>query len=93
MNADGSSPLRCRLLTSLDRYGLFGDTQKLHSSLRNNLAEATPSHPEVDEVIDLRQGDWGNRFFQNEDLGNFNILVWGGNIDWETAGWYPPYCE
>lgn len=95
-NADGGSLWDCRLPTSLDRYGPFADTQELHSFLRNKLEKAPP-HPEVDEMIELQKRDWGQPVFTHGDLSSLNILVRGDNVvgivDWETAGWYPPYWE
>jgi aminoglycoside phosphotransferase (APT) family kinase protein len=96
-NADGGSLWDCRLPTSLDRYGPFANTQEFYSFLCNKLEKAPPTHPEVDEMIDLQNRDWGQPVFTYGDLNNLNILVRGDNIvgivDWETAGWYPPYWE
>ncbi|KAF8851640.1 kinase-like protein [Acephala macrosclerotiorum] len=96
-NVDGGSLYDCRLPSSLDRFGPFENTQEFHTFLRNSIEKAPPEHPDVDEMISMHRREWGQPVFTHGDLSSLNILVRGGDIvglvDWETAGWYPPYWE
>jgi len=48
-------------------------------------------------MIKLQKQEWGPPVFSHGDLSSLNILVDGesvvGIVDWETAGWWPPYWE
>jgi aminoglycoside phosphotransferase (APT) family kinase protein len=96
-NVDGGSLWDCRLPSSLERFGPFENTQEFHTFLRNSLEKTPPGHPDVDEMISLQRREWGPPVFTHGDLSSLNILVRGdrivGLVDWETAGWYPPYWE
>ncbi|KAL2430629.1 hypothetical protein ABEF95_012076 [Exophiala dermatitidis] len=96
-NVDGGSLWDCRLVSGVDRFGPFKDAQAFHLFLRNGLEKAPPELPEVDEMIKLQARDWGPVVFTHGDLSSLNILVRGdrivGIVDWETAGWFPPYWE
>ncbi|KAL2421142.1 hypothetical protein ABEF95_000439 [Exophiala dermatitidis] len=97
-NVGGGSLWDCRLVSGVDRFGPFKDPQAFHLFLRNGLEKApSPEVPEVDEMIKLQARDWGPVVFTHGDLSSLNILVQDDNIvgivDWETAGWYPPYWE
>jgi aminoglycoside phosphotransferase len=96
-NVDGGSLFDCRLRSSLDRFGPFENTQTFHGFLRNWIEKGPPEHLDVDEMISLHRREWGRPVFTHGDLSSLNILVRGddivGFVDWETAGWYPPYWE
>ncbi|KAK5937719.1 hypothetical protein PMZ80_009848 [Knufia obscura] len=96
-NVDGGSLCDCRLPTSLERFGPFEDTQAFHAFLRQGLEQAPPDCPEVDDMIALHKREWGAPVFTHGDLSSLNIILRDDDIvatlDWETAGWFPPYWE
>ncbi|KAI5923094.1 kinase-like domain-containing protein [Camillea tinctor] len=87
--------------------GPFSDIKGFHRSLTNgmNLSNhtfvSTENHPDL--ATEMKQlGEFHDREFSRPilthgDLSSLNVLVRGdevvGIIDWETAGWYPPYWE
>jgi aminoglycoside phosphotransferase len=96
-NVNGGSLYDCRLHSSLDRFGPFKNTQIFHGFLRDWIEKGPIDHPDVDDMISLHKREWGEPVFTHGDLSSLNILVRGddivGIVDWETAGWYPPYWE
>lgn len=96
-NIDGGSLYDCRVHASLERFGPFENTRNFHGFLRNWKEKGPPQYPDVDDMIGLQSREWGPLVFTHGDLSSLNILIRGdkivGLIDWETAGWYPPYWE
>lgn len=96
-NIEGGSLWDCRLSSNLRRCGPFEDIPAFHRFLRNDLSDAPPGYPEIEEMIQLHNREWGPPIFTHGDLSSLNILVRGdtivGIVDWETAGWWPPYWE
>lgn len=94
---DGGQLWDCRLPSGLERFGPFTDNDDFHRFLRKGLDEAPPDHPDIQEMLQLQKQEWGPPVFSHGDLSSLNILVHGeditGIIDWETAGWWPPYWE
>ncbi|KAH0357614.1 kinase-like protein, partial [Aureobasidium melanogenum] len=85
-------------IPSMDlRFGPFKNVQEFHDHLRNNIQAQSNACDEFLRLIGLHSQDWGSPTFTHGDLSSLNILVRGdsivGIIDWETAGWYPPYWE
>jgi len=96
-SVDGGTLWDCRLPCGIERFGPFANTRDFHRFLRDGLDEAPPGHPEIEEMIRLHKQEWGPPVFSHGDLSSLNILVDGervvGIVDWETAGWWPPYWE
>ncbi len=96
-SVDGGTLWDCRLPCGLDRFGPFANTDEFHRFLRNGIEEAPPGYPDIKEMIQLQKQEWGRPVLSHGDLSSLNVWVHGeditGIIDWETAGWWPPYWE
>ncbi|KAH0284987.1 kinase-like protein [Aureobasidium namibiae CBS 147.97] len=93
----GGSLYDLRIPQTTSRFGPSKSTQEFHDFLRNHI-QAHSNHGESFlKLIGLHAQLWGAPVFTHGDLSSLNILVRGddvvGIIDWETAGWYPPYWE
>lgn len=102
-NVNGG-PIYDQRLPKQSSWGPFRSIQDFHRELRNGLkVEDLLDHPlaaelsELSELIDFHNQSWPAPVFTHGDLSSLNILVRGddivGIIDWETAGWMPPYWE
>ncbi|KAI1415541.1 kinase-like protein [Hypoxylon sp. FL1857] len=104
----GGSLHDSRMTRSRPRFGPFKTIQDFHLWLRGDLKlEDFPNgFPDREDGHDwedfkemaIRQDrPWPAPVFTHGDLNPSNILVRGnkvvGIIDWEFAGWYPPYWE
>ncbi|KAI0834312.1 kinase-like protein [Hypoxylon sp. FL0890] len=104
----GGSLQDSRMTRSRPRFGPFKTIQDFHLWLRDGLKlEDFPNgFPDRDDSHDwedfkemaIRQDrPWSGPVFTHGDLNPSNIFVRGnqvvGIIDWEFAGWYPPYWE
>ncbi len=100
----GGSLSDFRLPRAWPRFGPFKTTQDFHLWLREELRpEDHPNRKEDQDWLDIKDmvakqdGAWEPPVFTHCDLNPSNILVCGnrvtGIIDWEFAGWYPPYWE
>jgi hypothetical protein len=79
------------------QIGPFKSIQDFHYYLRGGLG-ANPNIPEdVSKLIAWQDGPWSTPVLTHGDLSSLNVLARGdevvGIVDWETAGWYPPYWE
>ncbi|KAK1824809.1 hypothetical protein LTR12_000866 [Friedmanniomyces endolithicus] len=82
-------------------WGPFGSVAEFHRALVDQQDIGSVSND--DKFQDLRQlasfydQPWPDLVFTHGDLSSLNILCRGdevvGIIDWETAGWFPPYWE
>ena len=102
----GGSLRDSRIARSDPRFGPFENTQAFHLWLREGLR--LEEHPERDDPGDQewqslkamaarQDGPWPAPVLTHGDLNPFNVFVHEGRvagiIDWEFAGWYPPYWE
>ncbi|OHE90608.1 hypothetical protein CORC01_14092 [Colletotrichum orchidophilum] len=98
-SVDGGPFYDCRLPSKL-LWGPFATTRDFHEALANG-ADLDIDYADLpDDVHELfefyRQSDT-QLVLTHGDLSSLNILVEGddvvGIVDWETAGWLPPYWE
>lgn len=93
----GGSLYDLRIPQMTSRFGPFKSTREFHDFLRNGIQAHSNHGDNFLKLISLHSQDWGTPIFTHGDLSSLNILVRGddvvGIIDWETAGWYPPYWE
>lgn len=84
-------------------WGPFTTIRDFHRELRNNIEmenvtdDAAAEMPGLRALISFHDRDWDRSVFTHGDLSSLNILARGdevvGIVDWETAGWMPPYWE
>ncbi|KAF6804052.1 hypothetical protein CMUS01_14939 [Colletotrichum musicola] len=98
-NAVGGPVYDCRFPDE-KHLGPCATVQDLHKKLLgfdNLIARAAGELSELNEVLDFYGDYYEDPVFTHGDLSSLNILVRGddvvGIIDWETAGWSPPYWE
>ncbi|KAI1136853.1 kinase-like protein [Hypoxylon sp. FL0543] len=97
-----------RMTRSRPRFGPFRTIEAFHSWLRgghrledfpNGFPNREDEHDweNFKEMVARQDRPWPGPVFTHADLNPCNILVRGGQvvgiIDWEVAGWYPPYWE
>lgn len=79
------------------RFDPFESAREFHDYLRKGTQVWSGDSADLLKLTSLHAQDWGAPTFTHGDLSSLNILVRGddvvGIIDWETAGWYPPYWE
>ncbi|KEQ64381.1 kinase-like protein [Aureobasidium melanogenum CBS 110374] len=96
-SVSGGSLYDMRIPMNTRRFGPFDNVQEFHNHLRNGKQTSSNSCDEYLRLFELHSHDWSSPTFTHGDLSSLNILVRGddvvGIIDWETAGWYPPYWE
>ncbi|KAI1857162.1 hypothetical protein JX265_011363 [Neoarthrinium moseri] len=98
-NVNGGPFCDCRLPSKL-HWGPYTSVRDFHEALANganmdleyeNLPEGMP------ELFRFYRQSSNVLVFSHGDLSSLNILARGdelvGIIDWETAGWFPPYWE
>lgn len=86
-----------------DLWGPFATIDAFHRELRSGQeVEDFNEHqlsnlPGLTELVAFHRQPWPKPVFTHGDLSSLNILVRGDDvvaiIDWETAGWMPPYWE
>lgn len=99
-NVDGG-PIFDHRLPRQSSWGPFQTIQEFHRELRSGIhvgdIEDDASSPGVKDMASFHEQAWQCPVFTHGDLSALNILVRGdevvGLVDWETAGWYPPYWE
>lgn len=99
-NVDGG-PIFDHRLPSKSLWGPFPTIHDFHRELRGGIAAGDirddASSPGVKRMASFHEQAWQAPVFTHGDLSSSNILVRGdrvvGVVDWETAGWYPPYWE
>ncbi|KAK9418737.1 putative Kinase-like domain-containing protein [Seiridium unicorne] len=82
-------------------WGPFKTIQDFHRELRNGIEiehiQDPSSAADLRELIGFHNQPGKKPVFTHGDLSSLNILARGdeivGIIDWETAGWMPPYWE
>jgi aminoglycoside phosphotransferase (APT) family kinase protein len=79
-------------------WGPFKTIYEFYYDLRNGIDENNVydnTLPGLRELVSFYNQAWGRPVLTHGDLSSLNILVQGeqvvGIIDWETAGWLPPY--
>ncbi|KAH8197711.1 hypothetical protein TruAng_008128 [Truncatella angustata] len=89
----------CHLPSKL-LWGPYPTTRAFHEALANNAnidVEYENLPLEVSELFHFYQKSSNKLVFSHNDLSSLNILTRGdrvvGIVDWETAGWFPPYWE
>lgn len=94
---NGGSLYDPRLLSMTRRFGPFKNVREFHDHLRNGIQPHSSHSDEFKQLTSLHAKEWGAPKFTHGDLSSLNILVRDDNvvgiIDWETAGWFPPYWE
>ncbi|EGX94147.1 Protein kinase-like domain [Cordyceps militaris CM01] len=98
-NVDGG-PIYDGRLPGPNFWGPFQTIHDFHRELRGGVDEPAydgTAIPEFGPLIDFHNQQWSSPIFTHGDLSSLNILARGdevvGIIDWETAGWMPPYWE
>ncbi|KAL1866866.1 hypothetical protein Daus18300_006569 [Diaporthe australafricana] len=99
-NVDGG-PIFDHRLPCRSLWGPFPTIRDFHQELRGGIAVADiqddASSPGVKRMAEFHEKASQGPVFTHGDLSSLNILVRGdrvvGIVDWETAGWYPPYWE
>ncbi|KAJ0108776.1 hypothetical protein J7T55_011267 [Diaporthe amygdali] len=82
-------------------WGPFPSIQDFHQELRGGIAaediQDDASSPGVKHMASFHEQACQAPVFTHGDLSSLNIMVKDdkvvGIVDWETAGWYPPYWE
>lgn len=94
-------PIYDQRLPGKSVWGPFKTIQDFHKELRNGIEVENVTEnefaPDLKKLISFHNQPWPNPVFTHGDLSSLNILVRGdkivGIVDWETAGWLPPYWE
>lgn len=96
-------PVYDQRLPKKDLWGPFPTIDAFHKELRfGHEIEDFNEHqlsnlPGLPDLVAFHRQPWPRPAFTHGDLSSLNILVRGddvvGIIDWETAGWMPPYWE
>lgn len=98
-------PIYDQRLPKRSFWGPFDSIQAFHRELRNGVelplvgkdSETSSDFLELTELIQFHEGIWSQPVLTHGDLSSFNIMLYEdevtGIIDWETAGWLPPYWE
>lgn len=81
-------------------WGPFATIRDFHRALANDAdpeADYRNLPPDLPELFSFYRQPFGKPVFTHGDPSSLNILVNRdevvGIIDWETAGWFPPYWE
>lgn len=94
---DGGSLYDERIFGPTLSFGPFDTVQDFHRHLRGGLEASPRNMPEIKTLISQQEAIPPVTVFTHGDLSSLNILARGdevvGIVDWETAGWYPPYWE
>ncbi|KAJ5674397.1 uncharacterized protein N7477_004331 [Penicillium maclennaniae] len=99
-NVDGGPIYDCRLPNN-SSWGPFKTIDGFHRQLRNGIeahhTNVTSQYPDIQALIRFHEMSWNEPVLTHSDLSSLNIIAQGdkvvGIIDWETAGWFPPYWE
>lgn len=99
-NVDGG-PIFDHRLPCKSLWGPFPTIHDFHQELRGGIAvgdiQDDASSPGVKHMAAFHEQASQGPVFTHGDLSSLNILVKDdkvvGIVDWETAGWYPPYWE
>ncbi|EYB32630.1 hypothetical protein FG05_03382 [Fusarium graminearum] len=97
-NVDGG-PIFDQRLPEKSFWGPFVRIQDFHRELRHGLElrDDEEAFPGLRELIEFHNSSMQRPVFTHGDLSSFNIMAVydkvTGIVDWETAGWMPPYWE
>lgn len=98
-SVDGGPFYDCRLPSRL-YWGPYATVQEFHKALVGDNdwdPESMTLLPGLSELIEFHRNSGNELVLTHGDLSSLNILVQGdtvvGILDWETAGWFPPYWE
>ncbi|KPA36253.1 hypothetical protein FLAG1_10995 [Fusarium langsethiae] len=97
-NVDGG-PIFDQRLPDKSFWGPFATIQDFHRELRHGLElrDNEEAFPGLRELIEFHNGPWQRPVFTHGDLSSLNIMAVDdkvtGIVDWESAGWMPPYWE
>ncbi|KAF5710721.1 kinase-like domain-containing protein [Fusarium mundagurra] len=97
-NVDGG-PVFDQRLPDKSFWGPFATIQEFHRELRRGLElqDGEEAFPGLRELVEFHNGPWEGPVFTHGDLSSLNIMAVGntvtGILDWESAGWMPPYWE
>ncbi|KAH8204687.1 hypothetical protein TruAng_001162 [Truncatella angustata] len=99
-NVNGG-PIYDQRLPKKSKWGPFKTIQDFHKELRNGVETEDLRDPllvaGLSELISFHNKSWPTSVFTHGDLSSLNVLTRDddivGVIDWETAGWMPPYWE
>lgn len=98
-NVDGGPIIDTRLPKQF-HWGPFESVSEFHSALLDGLdlnAASADAFPELQELASFDKQSSPEPVFTHGDLSSLNILCKDDSIvaiiDWETAGWLPPYWE
>ncbi|KAI1374868.1 kinase-like domain-containing protein [Hypoxylon crocopeplum] len=99
-NVNGG-PIYDQRLPNKSCWGPFKSIQDFHRELRNGVETEhlrdQQFAAELRELISFHNQPWPTSVFTHGDLSSLNIIARGdeivGIVDWETAGWMPPYWE
>ncbi|KAH6621667.1 kinase-like domain-containing protein [Chaetomium sp. MPI-SDFR-AT-0129] len=98
-SVDGGPFCDCRLPSSL-LWGPFCTTRDFHQALANGIdldITITNLPSDVQDLFEFYRESNSRPVLTHGDLSCLNILIEGddvvGIVDWETAGWLPPYWE
>ncbi|KXT03396.1 hypothetical protein AC578_3968 [Pseudocercospora eumusae] len=93
-------PIYDQRLPGDSQWGPYSCIQDFHKALVDDLDIAAirdESYSDLQELAKFYQQPWQDPVFTHGDLSSFNILCEQdevvGIVDWETAGWLPPYWE
>lgn len=96
-NVDGGPLYDGRVAGTSLRFGPFRHVQDFHKHLRCGMGFHQDLQSEIKELIAQHEEPCQSLVFTHGDLSSLNILARGDEVvaivDWETAGWYPPYWE
>ncbi|KAF5234541.1 hypothetical protein FAUST_7521 [Fusarium austroamericanum] len=98
VNVDGG-PIFDQRLPDKSFWGPFVTIQDFHQELRHGLElrDDEEAFPGLRELIEFHNSSMQRSVFTHGDLSSFNIMAVDdkvtGIVDWETAGWMPPYWE
>ncbi|KPM35474.1 hypothetical protein AK830_g11103 [Neonectria ditissima] len=97
-NVDGG-PIFDQRLPDKSIWGPFAMIRDFHLELRHGVTvrDDEEAFPGLRELIAFHDGPWPKPVFTHGDLSSLNIMAQGdeitGIVDWESAGWMPPYWE
>lgn len=98
-NVDGGAFYDCRLPSKL-LWGPYATVRDFHEALAGDAnihAEYEDLPHDIPELFEFYRQSTNQLLFTHGDLSSLNILLRGdkvvGIVDWETAGWFPPYWE
>ena len=98
-NIDGG-PIYDPRLPWKNQWGPFSCVSEFHQALVDNqdiAAVRDNAYRDLQELALFYRQPWPHTVFTHGDLSSLNILCRGdevvGIVDWETAGWLPPYWE